>query len=178
MEESVVETRKSKRKAYYEANKEVLNAKNKEYREKNKEEINKQRKEYRQNNKDKIAERGKDYYSRKSEQARLRSAEWYAKNRDRSKNSRLLRKYNISLDEYNKMLLEQDGRCWTCSKHADDERDKVLVVDHNHLTGEVRGLLCSNCNTAIGLLQESQEILEKVSKYLDEKGTCALKEVG
>jgi hypothetical protein len=178
MEERAAEISKSKRKAYYEANKEALNAKNKEYREKNKEEINKQRKEYRQNNKDKIAERDKDYRSRKVEQTRLRSAKWYANNRDRSKNSRLLRKYNISLDEYNKMLLEQDGKCWTCSTKAEDERNKVLVVDHNHLTGEVRGLLCNRCNTAIGLLQESQEILEKVSKYLHEKGTCTLNEVG
>jgi len=177
MEESKEERRKTQRKAYYEKNKDVMNAKNKEYRERKKEEINTQRKEYRQNNKTKIAERDKEYRSKNAEQTRLRSAEWYANNKERTKNSRLLRKYNISLDDYNKMLIEQEGKCWICSMKAEDEINKVLVVDHNHLTGKVRGLLCNRCNTAIGLLQESQEILQKVSKYLHEKGACTPQKV-
>lgn len=178
MEQSREEIRKAKRKAYYEANKEAMNTNNKEYRDKKKEEINKQRKEYRQNNKKKIAERDNEYRIKTIKQNRIRSAIWYANNKDRCKNARLLRKYNITLDDYNKILLEQDGKCWTCSVKAEDTINKVLSVDHNHLTGEVRGLLCDPCNTAIGLLRESQEIIAKVSKYLHEKGSCAPKEVG
>ena len=177
MEEEIdkKELRRLQRKAHYEANKEALNAKNKEYRDKKKEEINKRRKEYRQNNKKKIAERDKQYRLKNKDKYRAKSAEWYKANKDRAKNYHFLRRYNISLDDYNRMMIEQDGKCWTCSVKAEDE---VLVVDHNHLTGEVRGLLCSGCNTAIGLLKESQETIAKVSKYLQEKGSCAPKGMG
>ncbi len=176
MEQSIEERRKAKRKAYYEANKEAMNAKNKEYRDRKKEQINKQRKEYRQSNKEKIAERDKEYCSKNAEQTRLRSARWYSNNKDRSKNTRLVRKYNITLDDYNKMLLEQDGKCWTCSIKIEDTKKKYLCVDHNHLTGQVRGLLCDPCNVALGLLKESQEIIANLSKYLYEKDPCVPEE--
>ena len=163
MEQSLEEHRKAQRKAYYEANKEALNAKNKEYRDKKKEEINKRRKEYRQNNKNKIAERDKQYRLKNKDKYRAKSAEWYKANKDRAKNYHFLRRYNISLDDYNRMVIEQDGKCWTCSVKAEDE---VLVVDHNHLTGEVRGLLCHKCNTGLGLFRDNQGYLLKAVEYL------------
>jgi len=71
-------------------------------------------------------------------------------------------KYGVSLLEYEKMCLEQGGACGICfkiPKHA-------LAVDHNHLTGEIRGLLCRNCNTGIGLLMDSIENLASAQAYL------------
>jgi len=149
------------KKEYYENNKEKISTYGNEYRKLNKEKKKEYDKLYRQKNKEKIKEQKKLQYD-------------YLKVKDKD----LKRKYNISLDDYNKMLLEQEGKCWTCSMKAEDEKGKVLVVDHNHLTGEVRGLLCNRCNTAIGLLQESQETIAKVSKYLQEKGSCAPKGMG
>lgn len=65
---------------------------------------------------------------------------------------RLKRKFDITLEEYNTMLTEQDGVCAIC-KAPPDTRWKRLAVDHDHLTGKIRGLLCMTCNTMLGRLE-------------------------
>lgn len=62
------------------------------------------------------------------------------------------RQYGITLDEYEVMHAKQGGVCAICAGVNDDGRN--LHIDHDHATGAVRGLLCGNCNTAIGLLGE------------------------
>jgi len=83
--------------------------------------------------------------------------------KDYSKKYRLNRHYNITLDEYNKMYEEQDGECYICEKKISGREVKV---DHNHSTGKVRKLLCHNCNTSLGLLNEDVKIFEKCIEYL------------
>lgn len=82
----------------------------------------------------------------------------------------LERTYNITLNDYNQMLEKQDHRCSICDGEGflmDRARHKVkLVVDHDHTTGQVRGLLCHNCNRALGLLQENPEIVSSALDYL------------
>ncbi len=70
------------------------------------------------------------------------------------------RYYNISLDEVEKMAEEQDFRCAICGEHT------KLYVDHDHETGRVRGLLCHKCNTAIGLMNDDEGILQNAITYL------------
>lgn len=73
----------------------------------------------------------------------------------------LAKKYGMSPADVEQMLLEQDGKCAICRK--------VLLnphVDHDHTTGEVRGLLCYLCNLGIGLLQEDVENLQNAITYL------------
>ena len=72
----------------------------------------------------------------------------------------LKKKYGISLQDYNKMVTEQEGLCWICEKESD------LVVDHDHDTGKVRGLLCSLCNTSLGGFKDSTDSLYKAIDYL------------
>ena len=60
------------------------------------------------------------------------------------------------------MQLEQDNRCAICGAMP----KKPLFVDHCHVTGKVRGLLCVSCNTALGLLKDSITALEQAIKYL------------
>lgn len=86
----------------------------------------------------------------------------------------LKRTYGISADKYNEMLQEQDHKCAVCGEEGflmDDKKHKVkLVVDHCHTSGAVRGLLCHNCNRALGLLKDNPESLQKALEYLEK--TC------
>lgn len=139
-----------------------------EQKEKNKRECNKnynntpERKEYlkkyRQVSENKIKENasGKRYSKR---------------NPNVGKNSHLKRNYNISLDDYLVMALNQEFKCAICKNpetSVDKKKNKVrdLAVDHCHVTGKVRGLLCWKCNTSIGRLKDSIEILQNAIDYL------------
>lgn len=86
--------------------------------------------------------------------------------KNHQRNRKLKVTYGITLDDYNKMFSIQSGCCDICKTHQ-SQLKRPLDVDHNHDTGEVRGLLCSNCNTGIGLLKDSSEILTLAIKYLE-----------
>jgi len=76
----------------------------------------------------------------------------------------LLKKYNMGLDTYKEMLSEQNGLCAICHKRP--RVDTLLVVDHNHDTGSVRGLLCSPCNVGLGCFRDDEHSLLRAIKYL------------
>ena len=63
------------------------------------------------------------------------------------------------------MLAAQGGCCAICGT-SDTGKRKAFAVDHNHDTGKIRGLLCSNCNTGIGNLRDNVELLERAIDYL------------
>ncbi len=86
--------------------------------------------------------------------------------KDYIRNSQLQRAYGISLEEYNLLFQKQAGKCAVCGRHQ-VELGKGLYVDHCHTTGTVRGLLCSNCNTGIGLFKDSIEIFYQAIGYLE-----------
>jgi hypothetical protein len=71
-----------------------------------------------------------------------------------------LKRAGITLQEYQKLLNDQNNSCAICGRQV------KLTVDHDHQTLAIRGLLCSNCNRGIGYLQDSIEILEKAAIYL------------
>lgn len=73
--------------------------------------------------------------------------------------------HNLSLDQYNKMLLEQDGKCAAC-KQESTENDSSLAIDHDHMTGEIRGLLCRTCNLALGLLKDDPSRIAGLLEYI------------
>jgi hypothetical protein len=73
--------------------------------------------------------------------------------------------YGLSEADY-QQLLEQYPACAICGTPWGDTRATGPNVDHNHTTGAVRGLLCSGCNTSLGLLKESQTILRRAIAYL------------
>jgi Recombination endonuclease VII len=76
-------------------------------------------------------------------------------------------KYGITLDQYQSLLDKQNGGCAICGKTPEQER-KNLAVDHNHVTGEVRGLLCFHCNhKKVGRWRDGT-ILRKIADYVDQ----------
>lgn len=86
------------------------------------------------------------------------------------RNAQLLADYGISLDEFNKILVDQGGTCAIC--HQPETRKTVqgnvrdLSVDHDHINGIVRGLLCSACNMALGYFQDDPGRLQAAINYL------------
>jgi hypothetical protein len=85
------------------------------------------------------------------------------KNRHVQRGARLKREFNLSIEQYDEMLKNQDGHCAICGNGQGKRR---LAVDHNHITGVVRGLLCSNCNVGIGSFKENTENLKRAIEYL------------
>jgi len=80
---------------------------------------------------------------------------------------RTYKKYGIKATEYENMFRCQEGKCAICEETTPGQN---LHIDHNHETGEVRGLLCSQCNMFIGLAKEDKNILSRAIKYLEEEG--------
>jgi hypothetical protein len=83
------------------------------------------------------------------------------KNRRMKYSGHLRRTYGITITTYELMVERQHGRCLIC------ERREHLHVDHDHVTDQVRGLLCGRCNRAIGLLGEETVCLQRAIQYLD-----------
>jgi Recombination endonuclease VII/HNH endonuclease len=78
--------------------------------------------------------------------------------------------FNLSLEKYEIMFAAQNGKCAICEQpetHKRNGKIKALAVDHDHKTGAIRGLLCSDCNTGIGKLKDSSMVLRKAAEYLE-----------
>lgn len=76
---------------------------------------------------------------------------------------KLLRKYGMSPAQFDEKLVQQGGKCAACEKVLSGSRRPP--VDHNHLTGEIRGILCNGCNLALGLLRDDADIVLKLAEY-------------
>jgi hypothetical protein len=124
-------------------------------------------KDWRESNPDKRAEQKKRHYLKYKDKIDQRAKDWYNNNKERYRGNAMLRKYGISLETLNQMRESQQYRCAICGQ--DEEKLlKGLVVDHCHDTGQVRKLLCPNCNVAIGMLQDDPRLLMIAAKYLKE----------
>ena len=119
---------------------------------KEKERIRKQR--YYKNNSKSIKEKVANYNKSNYEKRKLVVKKSWIKCR-----------YGIVYEDYLSMHREQDYKCKICERHA-DEFKKGLVVDHNHKTGKVRALLCTNCNSQLHVL-ENKELYDKYMNYLN-----------
>jgi hypothetical protein len=94
--------------------------------------------------------------------ARCRDCE---KNDQRKWVHQLRTNFGITSAEYDRMLADQHGVCALCD--LPNENGKRLAVDHCHDTGRVRQLLCSNCNTAIGLLKDNPALMRMAAAYVE-----------
>lgn len=136
-------------------------------------------KEYRLRNRDKwkrtpeqqakVNERRRSKYAedkKHRDEIRAKVKEWQSNNPDKRKAQRL-RKFDMSLDEFHRILESQDYKCAICSYSSMDDPTMFPVVDHCHETDVVRGLLCMNCNQAIGKLKDDPELLRKAADYVE-----------
>ena len=77
-----------------------------------------------------------------------------------------LKKHGITPEVYNEMFNKQQGICPICGRHQ-SELSKGLCVDHDHLTGKKRGLLCTKCNLRLGTFNDNIEHLKAAIVYLE-----------
>lgn len=118
-----------------------------------------------ENNRGRVnSERRRKYNDIPEHRARIKekSLEYRKKHREGACDKVRERTYGITPKEYNDICQSQNMVCAICGSPS----RRRLCVDHNHNTGEIRGLLCDNCNRAIGLLKEDISILEKACSYL------------
>ena len=72
------------------------------------------------------------------------------------------KRYGITKEIYDQMVLKQDNKCYICEDYKE-----ILYIDHNHITGEIRKLLCRDCNSALGLIKESKKTINNMKKYIE-----------
>ncbi len=102
-------------------------------------------------------------YSRRPEQKKKRSElAAYRWRNGKIRDDRYQELYGITAKDYYRMLFEQGEVCKICGQSS----HKALAVDHNHDTGQIRGLLCKDCNTGLGLFKDSMALIEKAAAYL------------
>ena len=128
--------------------------KQKEYREKPgvKERYAKQQSEYRKD---------PDYRAKKLARGRRRDVA------EKARISLIKRKYGLTKDEYDAMLSLQGGACACCE--TTEWGKKGPVIDHDHATGAVRGILCCRCNSSAGLMGDNPDYLLRLAAYLRRK---------
>lgn len=88
--------------------------------------------------------------------------EWYEKNKVAIRARHVQRVYGVSQFDIENTTVAQGGRCAICKRHV------KLVVDHDHVTGKFRGMLCNKCNKGLGLFEDSIQFLVMAQMYLED----------
>lgn len=151
-------------------NKEKNNAYSLKYYHDHKEDRLSKDKKYYEDNREELNAKDRARYPMRQERRKAQCKEWGEANKDRKKvyretnrerdfNQILKRKYGWSREGYDAMLEKQQGKCVICRTTVPGKRKKHFTVDHDHLDGAIRGLLCQNCNSAIGFFKKILNLL-------------------
>lgn len=105
-----------------------------------------------------------------------RTQRWQRRNPDKVRDAYLRKTYGITVEDEKHLLESQGGVCAICE--AEDTGPMRFHIDHDHATGQVRGVLCGNCNKGIGLLRDDPALLERATIYLSEGPEALRKRVG
>jgi hypothetical protein len=107
------------------------------------------------------------FYKENKVEAKNRYKKYYENNKETIEDSRLKRKYNITLNDKNTLLLKQNNKCVICKLELDN--NIKTHIDHCHKTNKVRGILCVNCNLGLGNFKDKEEYLYNAIEYLGGK---------
>lgn len=119
---------------------------------------------WRDANKDKVREKKRRDYATNGDEIRAVLRDFHFR-----------RKFGISLAERDALAEQQGNHCSICGTH-ESELDKRLAVDHDHVTGAVRALLCQSCNLGLGFFKDRPELLEKAAEYVRDHTSRMLNE--
>lgn len=123
-------------------------------------------------NKEVIAAKRKQYVKDNKEKVKAQNAEKYLKNKakyqQRFRNYWFKGAYGITLNQWNEMFKRQGHKCAICSVPKESLPQRDWCVDHDHVTGKVRGILCITCNLLLGYAKDSELNLLRAIEYLKE----------
>ena len=111
---------------------------------------NKSKKKWRKEHPEDFKKKTRDYY-------------WFGKGQE----NHLRRTYGMTVQEYNELFINQNGCCKICGIHQ-TKLNRKLNVDHNHKTGEIRSLLCDQCNRLLGFVEKDPQRILIMLDYLKE----------
>ena len=121
------------------------------------------RKAWREKNRDRLNELARIKADENKEKINANAREWYRENKDKELARIRFKKYGIDRDTFVEMSEAQGNVCLICKSKTDIN----LSVDHNHLTGKIRGLICNSCNIGIAKAKDSPTILRAMADYLE-----------
>jgi hypothetical protein len=110
----------------------------------------------------------RQYREKNRERLRENDRRSYQNNRDKrllKRRRQSLKKYGLTIEDYDRMLVDQNGLCAICSTDKPGGQG-CFHVDHNHTTGKVRKLLCTTCNSMLGMVNDDPRILAAGIAYL------------
>ena len=113
---------------------------------------------------DKSKTGGRNYECKECTKKRIRAS--HKANPDAARDRHLRRNYGITLAEFNRMVLKQGSKCACCGTSEPGGKHNQWCVDHDHITGAVRELLCKDCNIVLGLVEDSPEHLQRLTEYV------------
>ena len=113
-------------------------------------------KDYVNRNRDKINEQSRKRYAANLEKARAKGRRDAIASRPRRRKYLRLRRYGITPQEFDALLVVQDGKCGICRRPLESERPKATHVDHCHESTKVRGILCARCNMGMAMLGDGK----------------------
>lgn len=157
------------RSAYYQANKENFIKKRKERYWANPDEARKLTLEYYAANKERMSEQNKVWSQNNNDKMKQYKRAYCARNPEKLKKKRLCKKYNLKPEEYDVLMEKAGNICPICEVDFDwVNRHKANrpCIDHCHKTGKVRGVICGQCNAAIGQLNDDTKRLERAMWWL------------
>lgn len=139
---------------YYQAHKEICKARVKRYKQANPEKVQQWNKEHDKRRLDLVKARQERNHKRHYHERKGRIREGFLK-----------RTYGITTVEYEALVAKQNGLCAICNQLP--ARDLRLAIDHDHITGKIRALLCNDCNLVLGHVENNIDLLPAMLDYLD-----------
>jgi hypothetical protein len=123
-------------------------------------------KKWQKSHKEKCCEINKKWRNEHPEQVAAAKHKYSQDHKESIRNYHLGYKYGITLEEYNDIFTNQSGNCAICGRNQSTLK-KILMVDHDHKTGIVRGLICHHCNFVLGQAFDDPKTLRSAADYLE-----------
>jgi hypothetical protein len=129
-----------------------------------------QHRAWRLKNRERLKERKRIYdiqYARNNKGKRREiNMRWRAENKEYLRYYCRMRRYGLSFEQVKNILTNSENKCQICNSQLDDTRAGKPHIDHNHITGKVRGILCGNCNRGLGYFHDNIETMGSAIEYL------------